>query len=167
MNHLVVHLEHYKSTILTYIYIHIHTYRKWLSRVWLFATPWATCSSDHGIFQPRVLEWVAISFSRVFSWPRDRIRVSCNCRQRFYHLSQQGSPYIKVGTRLEFNFLSLLNKFVSLEFFFDNILCEFLCLSFQFSCSVMSDSATPWIAARQASLSITNSRSSTKLMSIE
>ena len=37
----------------------------------------------------------------------------------------------------------------------------------QFSCSVTSDSATPWIAARQASLSITNSRSSLKLMSIE
>ena len=36
----------------------------------------------------------------------------------------------------------------------------------QFS-SVMSDSATPWIAARQASLSITNSRSSLRLTSIE
>ena len=39
--------------------------------------------------------------------------------------------------------------------------------SVQFSCSVMSDSVTPWIAARQASLSITNSRSSLRLMSIE
>ena len=38
--------------------------------------------------------------------------------------------------------------------------------SIQFS-SLMSDSATPWIAARQASLSITNSQSSLKLMSIE
>ena len=37
----------------------------------------------------------------------------------------------------------------------------------QFICSVMSDSATPWTAARQASLSITNSRSLLKLMSIE
>ena len=37
----------------------------------------------------------------------------------------------------------------------------------QFSCSVVSDSATPWIAAHQASLSITNSQSSPKLMSIE
>ena len=37
----------------------------------------------------------------------------------------------------------------------------------QFSSSVMFDSATPWIAARQASLSITNSRSLLKLMSIE
>ena len=39
--------------------------------------------------------------------------------------------------------------------------------SVQFSRSVVSDSATPWIAARQASLSITNSRSLPKLMSIE
>ena len=33
-------------------------------------------SSVHGIFQARVLEWVAISFSRGSSWPRDRTRVS-------------------------------------------------------------------------------------------
>ena len=37
----------------------------------------------------------------------------------------------------------------------------------QFSHSVMSDSATPWTAACQASLSITNSQSLLKLMSIE
>ena len=34
----------------------------------------------------------------------------------------------------------------------------------QFSCSAMSDSVTPWTAARQASPSITNSRSLLKLM---
>ena len=34
-------------------------------------------SSVHGIFQARVLEWVAISFSRGSSWPRDRTQVSC------------------------------------------------------------------------------------------
>ena len=39
--------------------------------------------------------------------------------------------------------------------------------SVQFSRSVVSNSATPWTAARQASLSITNSRSLLKLMSIE
>ena len=39
--------------------------------------------------------------------------------------------------------------------------------SVQFSRSVMSDSATPWTAACQASLSITNSQSLLKLMSIE
>ena len=36
-----------------------------------------------------------------------------------------------------------------------------------FSCSVIFDPVTPWTAARQASLSITNSQSSLKLMSIE
>ena len=39
--------------------------------------------------------------------------------------------------------------------------------SVQFSHSVLSDSETPWTAARQASLSVTNSQSLLKLMSIE
>ena len=39
--------------------------------------------------------------------------------------------------------------------------------SVQFSHSVVSDSTTPWISAHQGSLSITNSQSSLKLMSIE
>ena len=34
-------------------------------------------SSVHGIFQARILEWVAIPFSRGSSWPRDRTCVSC------------------------------------------------------------------------------------------
>ena len=37
----------------------------------------------------------------------------------------------------------------------------------QFTCSVVSDSATRWTAAHHASLSITNSRSLPKLMSIK
>ena len=40
-------------------------------------------------------------------------------------------------------------------------------ISVQFSCSVMYDSVIPWTAARQASLSISNSWSLLKLMSIE
>ena len=39
-------------------------------------------------------------------------------------------------------------------------------LSVQFSCSVMSDSETPWTAADQAFLSMTNTQSLFKLMSI-
>ena len=35
-------------------------------------------SSAHGIFQARVLEWFAISFSKGSSWPRYRTRVSCD-----------------------------------------------------------------------------------------
>ena len=34
-------------------------------------------SSVHGISQARILEWVAISFSRGSSCPRDQIQVSC------------------------------------------------------------------------------------------
>ena len=34
-------------------------------------------SSAHWIFQARILEWVAISYSRKYSRPRDRICVSC------------------------------------------------------------------------------------------
>ena len=42
----------------------------------------------HGIFQAEILEWVAISFSRVSSRPRDRTCVSCiSCigRRILYH----------------------------------------------------------------------------------
>ena len=34
-------------------------------------------SSVHGILQARILEWVAIPFSRGSSWPRDQTLVSC------------------------------------------------------------------------------------------
>ena len=49
-------------------------------------------SSVHRIFQARVLEWVAISFSRGSSWPRARTQVSPTVGRRFYCLSHQGSP---------------------------------------------------------------------------
>ena len=40
-------------------------------------------SSTHGIFQARLLDWVAISFSRRSSWPRDRTRVFRIADKRF------------------------------------------------------------------------------------
>ena len=40
-------------------------------------------SSVHGIFQAWILEWVAVSFSRGSSWPRDRTRVSRIVGRRF------------------------------------------------------------------------------------
>ena len=36
-----------------------------------------TDSSVHGILQARILAWVAISFSRVSSWPRNQTQVFC------------------------------------------------------------------------------------------
>ena len=59
---------------------------KSFSHVWLLVTS-RDCSlpgsSVHGIFQARVLEWVAIAFSRGSSWPRDRTQVSHTVGRRF------------------------------------------------------------------------------------
>ena len=71
------------------------------SHVWLFVTPWTVAhgvtKSDpwttwtvarlliHGISQARILEWVAISFSRGSFWPRDWTWVSCIDRRVLYH----------------------------------------------------------------------------------
>ena len=40
-------------------------------------------SSVHEILQARILDWVAISFSRGSSWPRDRTQVSLIAGRRF------------------------------------------------------------------------------------
>ena len=42
-------------------------------------------SSVHGLSQARILEWVALSFSRGSSWLRNRTCVSCVGRQILYH----------------------------------------------------------------------------------
>ena len=64
-----------------------------LSHVWLCDL--LECSlpgpSVHGIFQVRILEWVAIPFSRGSSQSRDRTYVSCIGRQILYPLSHLGS----------------------------------------------------------------------------
>ena len=48
-------------------------------------------SSVHRIAQTRILEWVAISFSRGSSQPRDRIHVSC-IAGRFFTAEPLGKP---------------------------------------------------------------------------
>ena len=50
-------------------------------------------SSVHGILQARILEWVAISFSRGSFWPRDQIHVSC-ITGRFFTIWATRDPYI-------------------------------------------------------------------------
>ena len=42
-------------------------------------------SSAHGISQARILEWIAISFSRWSFWPRVQTQVSCTGRWILYH----------------------------------------------------------------------------------
>ena len=57
----------------------VHVVVQSLTHVWLFCSPMGCSlpgSSDHGISQIRILEWVAISYSRGSSWPRDRTCIS-------------------------------------------------------------------------------------------
>ena len=60
-----------------YVYMHVCTL-SCFSYVWLFVTPWTVLpgSSVHGILQARIWEWVAISFCRGSSQPKDWTRVS-------------------------------------------------------------------------------------------
>ena len=53
-------------------------------------------SSVHGILQARILEWVAMPFSRGSSWPGDQTCVSyisCIGRQVLYHWTTWKAPY--------------------------------------------------------------------------
>ena len=52
-------------------------------------------SSVHGILQARILEWVAVSFSRRSSQPRDLTQVSCTAG-RLSHLSHKGVLWLEV-----------------------------------------------------------------------
>ena len=84
-------------TVLTHIHIESEKVKvKFLSGVWLFVTPWTVAyqvSPSMGFFQARILEWVAISFSRVSSWFRDPTQVSRIAGRCFYSVSHQGRPF--------------------------------------------------------------------------
>ena len=49
-------------------------------------------SSVHGILQARILEWIAISFSRGSSWPRDWTHVPCIGRWMPYLWATEEAP---------------------------------------------------------------------------
>ena len=95
--------------------------------------------SVHGISKERILEWVAISFFRGLSWPRDQIHISC-VAGGFYTTETPGKPMC-VCVIIQFSSVQLLSR---VRLF-----------------------VTPWTRARQAFLSIINSRSLLKLMSHE
>ena len=50
-------------------------------------------SSVHRILQARLLKWVAISFSRASSWPRDWTSISCVGRRILYHWAIREAPF--------------------------------------------------------------------------
>ena len=91
---------------------------------------------------------------------KDQTQVSLYCRQILYHLSHQGSPSLIGGDQLRIKaHQGPINTRGSQEF-------QQKGRSVQ-SLSRVQLFETPWTAAHQASLSITNSGSLFKLMSIE
>ena len=71
-------------------------------------------SSLHGILQARVLEWVAIPFSRGPSPPRDGTQISCRtCRQILYCLSYQVHRQV-IFKEMNLKLLSLMKENCSL-----------------------------------------------------
>ena len=54
-------------------------------------------SSVRGIFQARILEWVAIPFSRGSSQPRDRTRVSCTAGRFFPTRATREEAYLVIN----------------------------------------------------------------------
>ena len=69
--------------------------------VQLFATLMdAPGSSVHGIFQARILEWVAISFSRGSSQPRDQAHIIC-IAGRFFTAKPPGKPTVLITIALK------------------------------------------------------------------
>ena len=108
--------------------------------------------SVHGILQARILQWVAIFFSRGSSWPRNQTPIP----GRFFTIWATRELY----------------SFLKGEMKEKKRMCVCVCVCVYQIRSDQSLSrvrlfATPWIAAHQASLSITISRSSLRLTSIE
>ena len=65
-----------------------------LSRAQLFHSMYCSSSgsSVHGISQARILEWIAISFSRGSSWPMDQTCISCISIQWLVTSESPGKP---------------------------------------------------------------------------
>ena len=121
-------------------------------------------SSVHGILQARILEWVTIPFFRGSSWIRDQTRVSCIAGRFFTFWAIQ----LLVRASLSYEIKCYLGFRIQIKHWTVNVEENDHGDSVS---SVQSLShvwlfATPWIAVCQGSLSITNSRSPPKPMSI-
>jgi len=77
-------------------------------------------SSVHWIFLERILEGVAIPFSRGSSWPKDQTNISCIGRQILYHWitwEAHVNIYYYIINKFSFAFLSYYSKRIILIFF--------------------------------------------------
>ena len=122
-------------------------------------------SSVHGISQARILEWVAISFSRGSSWSREKSPslVSCIGRWILYHWATREACSKTKHKKPE---MWVVPQFLEISHSSPQIVGIIFPLIVQYlSCVWLF--VTPWTAAHQASLSFTISWNLLKLMSIE
>ena len=118
-------------------------------------------SSVHEISQTRIVEWVAISISRRSCQPREPWQADS------LPLSHLGSILYQIRENDQYILLIIhSNHPPNKEFLYFFFFLVFQNSSVQLL-SHVGLFVTPWTAARQASLSITNSRSLLKLISIE
>ena len=86
--------SHGQRSLAAYIVYGVSNSRIQLKRLSMHAC--MDCSppglSVHGIFQARMLEWIAFSFSMGSSQPRNQTQASCIDRLVLYQLSCKGSP---------------------------------------------------------------------------
>ena len=84
-------------------------------------------SSVHGISPTRILEWVAISFSRGSSWTRDWTQGLCMGRRIFYHWATREAHityYQNIVTIFKYSFL-MITELLSREKSFCTFLLRF------------------------------------------
>ena len=101
------------------LYDSIHVKHEWVSEVAQLCPTLCNLvdcsppgSSIHGIFQARILEWVAISFSRGSSRPRDWTQVYCTGGRRFTVWATREVPTlnIQIGKSTETERRAVLGK---------------------------------------------------------
>ena len=76
------------------------------------------CFSVHGILQARILEWIAIPFSRGSSWPRNGTPASCIKGRFFTAQATREVPFALWISILPLSLPSFLSPFHSPSFFF-------------------------------------------------
>ena len=99
------HLQYCQAEILLFYSLFTDCVLSHFNRVWLFVTLGTVprqASSVHEILQARILEWVAIPFSRGSSWPRFQTRVSCVAARFFTVWATREAPYLVIRGKLIF-----------------------------------------------------------------
>ena len=90
--------------------------------------------SVHGIFQTRILKWVAISSSRISSWPRDWTHIQCMGRWILYHWAtweaQWESSWPNTPTAEYLRVSSCSVSFFFFNYLFLAVLGLYCCLAF-------------------------------------